>query len=303
MPRSSMSWETFERVCTDLSKHLDEIKTVVLYHGGEPLLNKRFVEMVRRLKQLGVPTVKTVSNGMLLTDAHIKGLVSSGLDMIECSLDGQSAEENNFIRRNCDAATVLTNVKRLLTHRRAVGATTPQVFISSTQFLTPESHVAKDQPAPAPAYVVDALSGEFSGEIAGYKTTWAMRWPHMEVLDDVYDLYQDPYSTGELNYCDLVDFTITVRWNGDVVSCCYDLTSRYVLGNVLKEDLASIWNGKRYLGLRRSIDTKKFIPLCASCNKVKPNVYLLEKPEVRARFLQPAPASGSATAAGPEEAS
>jgi radical SAM protein with 4Fe4S-binding SPASM domain len=86
------------------------------------------------------------------------------------------------------------------------------------------------------------------------------------------------------NYCDLVDYTITVRWNGDVVSCCYDLTSRYVMGNILQDSLESIWNGKRYIGLRRSIDGRKFIPLCAGCNKVKPNTYLVVKPELRARF-------------------
>jgi radical SAM protein with 4Fe4S-binding SPASM domain len=101
----------------------------------------------------------------------------------------------------------------------------------------------------------------------------------MEVLDAVYEVYQDPYHSEPIHYCDLVDYTMTIRWNGDVVACCYDLTSRYVLGNVHQDDLATIWNSDKFLGLRRSIETGRFIPLCANCNVVKPNTFLLLRPE------------------------
>lgn len=107
-----------------------------------------------------------------------------------------------------------------------------------------------------------------------------MKWPHMEVDPEVYDIYYDPKDEGNRNYCDLVEHTMTVRWNGDVVACCYDLTSKEVLGNVSEADLATIWNGDRYLSLRQSIDTKKFVPLCDKCNVVKPRVYLKLKQSI-----------------------
>ena len=37
--------------------------------------------------------------------------------------------------------------------------------------------------------------------------------------------------------------TITIRSNGDVVPCCYDLTSKLVMGNIRENSLAQIWNG------------------------------------------------------------
>jgi MoaA/NifB/PqqE/SkfB family radical SAM enzyme len=112
MSRGIMRAETFARILESVRAHLDAVKVVVMYHGGEPLLNKGFAGMVRQIKAAGVPFVKTVSNGMLLDERVISGLVASGLDALEVSLDGESAAQNDFVRRNVDAATVVGNLQR-----------------------------------------------------------------------------------------------------------------------------------------------------------------------------------------------
>src|SRR5579864_1604907 len=127
--RGVMSSETFARALDLLRADLPDI--VVLYHGGEPLLNKKFPDMVRQVKELGVRFVKTVSNGMLLTEPVMRGVISAGLDAIEFSLDGSSPEENNRIRVGCDFHTVVANVKRLIDVRDEMGRATPQVFVSN----------------------------------------------------------------------------------------------------------------------------------------------------------------------------
>jgi radical SAM protein with 4Fe4S-binding SPASM domain len=268
MERGAMSWEVFEHLSRQLAEHLSDIKVVVLYHGGEPLIHRQFVDMVRHFKRLGVPFIKTVSNGMLLTEKIIENVVSSGLDLIEISLDGQSIAENNLVRRPSNGDTVIRNVKRLLEHRKAHPESTLRVAISSTQFVSQLDGGRPPTPAPVPRYVVEAL-GDLVSEVSEFKTTWAMVWPHMTIDEQVYDVVTPNEPHEALNECDLVDVTVSVRWNGDVVSCCYDLTSRYVLGNILQESLDDIWNGKKYLGLRRSIDTRRFVPLCANCSKVQ----------------------------------
>lgn len=283
MARGIMKLETFARVLESIRENLETVKVVVLYHGGEPLLNKHFGEMVRQIKYLGVPFVKTVSNGMLLTEATLDSIVNSGLDSIEFSLDGNTPEENNFIRRNCDYETVVKNIKRLIDYKRERKSELPKIYISSIQFLKKDLPV-KSQTPTAPDFIVNEFSGEYAGEITGFKCTLAMKWSHMKVLDDIYEVYPDPADIEVSNYCDHVESTVTIRWNGDVVSCCYDLTSQYVLGNVNQEKLSSIWNGKKYQGLRKSIDTMRFIPLCAGCNVVKPNIYLIPRQEVLMRL-------------------
>jgi radical SAM protein with 4Fe4S-binding SPASM domain len=284
MKRGLLKPDTFSRVLGSISAHPGAVEVVVLYHGGEPLLNKDLPEMVRRVKALGVPFVKTVSNGMLFPVAAMDAVIRAGLDVIEFSLDGLSPDENNFVRRDGDFLTVVANVKELIGRKRHLGSATPRIFIANAQFLVPGQGGSARQDPPPPRYLLDAFGEAAAGGIEGFKCTWAMRWPHMEILEDVYEVYRDPEFTEELNACDHVDNTVTVRWNGDVVACCYDLTSRFVLGNVHEEDLAQIWNGRKYQGLRRSIETRRFIPMCANCNVVRPGTFLVYRPELRKRF-------------------
>ena len=103
-----MSPETFTKVVSSLEKVITKqghlFKVIVLYHGGEPLLNKNFFEMVRISKKLA-GFVKTVTNGSKLNNEVIQKIIDSGLDHIEVSLDGISAGENDKIRINHVGAT------------------------------------------------------------------------------------------------------------------------------------------------------------------------------------------------------
>ena len=276
MRRGLMSERAFTQVLHSIEPYAEAIRVAVLYHGGEPLLNRRFFQMVRLLKSMGIPFVKTVSNGMLMDDHACEGIIASGLDAIEFSLDGQNRDENNFIRRRSDYATVVSNIKRLLDRRRQAHSSRPIVYIASTQFLPDLGTACK--PPDAPLHLVGEFSGEYQG-LVGFKCAWAMQWPGMVVLPEIYDLTRGPDGCFR-NSCDHVESTITVRWNGDVVPCCYDLTSMCVLGNIHDADLTTIWRNSAYRHLRRSIRELKLIPLCAQCNVVRPSVYLTLRSQV-----------------------
>ena len=75
----------------------------------------------------------------------------------------------------------------------------------------------------------------------------------------------------ESNYCDHVHNLMTIRSNGDVVACCYDLTSKFN-GNILQEDPIKIWNNQEYHQLRESIKSK-FLNQILQIAVVKPNKY------------------------------
>lgn len=273
MKRGLMTDEIFARIMHDLTPHQGALRVAVLYHGGEPLLNKRLPAMIEALRALGIPFIKTVSNGMLLTEEVAGSLLAAGLDAIEFSLDGLSATENNAIRRNSDYATVVHHIKRLLDLRRESRASKPAVYVATTQFI----HNAADAllPPEPPAHLRAEFSGDYDGEVE-FKCTWAMEWPHMEVDQTLYHVLQIPEPPPLSNYCDHLVNTITIRWTGDVVPCCYDLTSRIVLGNIMNEDLTSIWNSPRYRNLRESIRTRTPNTPCSTCNVIRPKVYLIK---------------------------
>ncbi|MBM4294253.1 MAG: radical SAM protein [Deltaproteobacteria bacterium] len=277
MNRGIMRPETFRSILTELVENLDSIKVAVLYHGGEPLLHPQFPDLVKQIKALGITFVKTVTNGMLLTDSLIKQLVASGLDSIEFSLDGRSAAENDFIRHGCDYNLVINNIKKLLDFKKETAHCSPEIYLATAQFLSSlDNGMQNDQPR-IPPHLIKEFSEKYYGEIH-FKPCWAILWPSMEVNQSTYKIIRT-FDNIPTNNCDMVESTITIRWNGDVVGCCYDLTSQYVIGNIHSEKLANIWNNQRYLRLRQSIATRQLLPLCSNCNVLNPPVYLSLRPE------------------------
>jgi len=268
-----MCWETFESILRQVGSHWNLVRVVVLYHGGEPLLNKYFTNMVREIKARSVPLVKTVSNGMLLTKPLAEDIIASGLDAIEFSLDGESFEENNAIRRNCDGKKVLTNISILIEEKKRLGSATPAIYVATTQFKKKRNDF-QEQPISAPTYITEFL-GRPLVDIAGFKSTFAMRWPDLHINRTLYEVITDP-TPKTSHECDHVNSTMTIRWNGDVVPCCYDLTSKSNLGNILRDGIETIWNGPPFQQLRRNILEKRLADPCKWCNVLNPDVYLIQ---------------------------
>jgi len=272
--RGLMDPKTFDLVIKNILEHHKQIRVVVLYHGGEPLLNKKFPLMVKRIKEIGVPFIKTVSNGMLLTDEMIEKICESGLDMIEFSLDGTSFEQNDFISRGCMGEEVVRKIKKLVAYKKANTFAHPDIYISTTQFVKRAQNTKTEQFPFAPKYLVDAFSDEIKQKDITFKTTYAYKWPDMNVDGKQFSVLCNEAGSQNKNYCDHVLNTVTIRWNGEVVPCCYDITSRVILGNIYDDNLETIWNNEQYLRLRMSIYEKKFFPLCDECNVVKNHKYL-----------------------------
>jgi radical SAM protein with 4Fe4S-binding SPASM domain len=268
MDRGIMTNETFENILRNIEENKSYVKVVVLYHGGEPFLNKNFFKYVDAIKKINSEIfIKTVSNGMALTENTAKKILNSELDAIEFSLDGLSAEESQHIRAQSKTAKIIKQVKYLITEKINNKHGKPMISIATTQFIRKSDKEKIPSEAPIPEW----LFYEF-GDYVNYKTGFAMRWPHMgdsvgfELLETLGD---------DVNECDHVISTITVRADGSVVPCCYDLTSKLTMGNVNSNSLLNIWNGEKYEILRTAINKKRFYSICSTCAVVTPPVYLI----------------------------
>src|SRR3989338_6455930 len=271
MARSVMTEQVFEKVLEEIERHKAFIKVVVLYHGGEPLLNRNFYRMVAQIKSIDASfLVKTVSNGMALNRKHSEQIISCGLDVIEFSLDGESSDESQYIREKSNTQRIVKKIKSLIELKATVGAIKPDIYISTTQFLRDKRQVNVPGEPPVPTW----LEETFKGEVSGYKSTYALQWPHMGDSGKF-----DSLTIGQQNgnECDLVNNSLTIRSEGSVVPCCFDLTSKLVMGNILDQPLLDIWNGQKYSMLRRSIALNKPVSICAACVVLRPPTYLIPK--------------------------
>lgn len=178
--RGLMDSSTFYLVLQNIRDNLKEIRVVVLYHGGEPFLNKNFPMMVKQIKEPGVPYVKTVTNGMLLNDQLIAEICESGLDAIEFSLDGISFEQNDIIRKGCKGKSVIEKIKRLIDYKKRKNLQKPEIFISTTQFVKVQAKKL-NLSLFVPDYLLDVFSDEIKQQDLAFKTAFAMKWPDMKV--------------------------------------------------------------------------------------------------------------------------
>lgn len=261
-PAGLMSKETFNVIFDKIKKF--HFRAIVLYHGGEPLLNKYFYSMVKRLRPLA-DKIKTNTNGSLFNDKNITAILDCGIDLVVLSLDGLSAEENDQIRVGCDFYKVIESLKKLLQLKLKLGLSKPEICIHNAQIADNNSFVPGE--VKKPQYIVEAL-GELSGQVS-WDPIQAYLWPGLPI----------PVlgSIPGRNFCDSAVNTITIRWNGDVVPCCNDLTNRMVMGNVLREDIEEIWNNEKYEKLRQDINSFNPPPLCHNCSVLFPAKLMFKK--------------------------
>jgi len=262
-----MSLEFFDLLVAQIAEHLKTIKVIVLYHGGEPLINKKMPFMVQRLKEIGVEFIKTVSNGMLLNDEVCFELIIAGLDEIEISIDGRTENENNFIRRGSDTKKIITAIKRLISIKNMYKSVTPNISLSSTQFVENSF----------PSFLYETLEKEIqTGQIKEIKTVRAMKWFDMGMASDESPDFEYTGTQGAKieRFCDSLENTMTIRSAGEVVACCYDLTSKIIFGDAKKEKLIDIWYGEKRKEILDSVRNGTPGKYCLKCNAINPGYFL-----------------------------
>ena len=174
MARGVMREETFKLIVKNLKANIDYAKVVVMYHGGEPFLNKRFVSMLKRVKEIdNTIFVKTTSNGMLLNDDIINGIIEYGLDIIEFSFTGDSIKINNSIRSGCSAKIVIGNIKKFIDKKKKFNSKNPQIVIVLTKFISENFLTNQYSISSMPKYLKNSFSEQQLNDIADVKYNFA----------------------------------------------------------------------------------------------------------------------------------
>ena len=114
---------------------LDDVrsaKPAVTLFGGEPLLYRRWEELVALIKSRGL-RVNMITNGTLL-DSHIDRIVDAGVDEIIFSLDGPEAVHDEMRSGNGIFRKAVAAFRNLNEAKKRAGSPVPRVNISTTIF-------------------------------------------------------------------------------------------------------------------------------------------------------------------------
>ena len=136
-----MSDETFDHILASLER-IGPPLSLTFMGIGEPLAHPRTVDMIARIKALGM-RVEMVSNGTLLTEKRARGLIEAGLDVLWISIDGAKPESYADVRLGAQLPLVLENLERFRRLRRPRHKPTPEIGIA---FVAMKRNIA-DLPA------------------------------------------------------------------------------------------------------------------------------------------------------------
>jgi hypothetical protein len=234
-----MSFDLFRKIvdeCAELG-----ITHVRMHNYGEAFVDKQLVEKVRYAKARGIKEVGAISNGSLLTEPVVRGMIEAGLDAINISVDASGKETFERTRIGLKYDKVIANIERLVRLRAEAGRRRPKLILS---------FVRQNNDADEQAFIE--------------------HWKQIADKIHVTDLHNwagTLNTESDVNYpCYRPWLTFTALWDGRVSLCCADFDGRVVLGDLNTSSIQDIWNSEPYRKVRREHLESGGPDICRSCD-------------------------------------
>ena len=256
-----MGFEQFTTIIDKIGAHTN---TLMFYFMGEPFLNKRAYDMIRYAKDAGIPLIETCTNGDFVDPER---LVASGLDRVSFQIGGMTQETHEVYRVRSRLDRVMRNLRETL-KVRGVRRSPLRVETGFILMKHNEHEVAEFQ------HMMQELGVDQASVIDPCVRT--VEQGHQFLPTDrrhwAYD--EQAFARGVLrpkilpdNVCPWIHYSMAIHVNGNVVPCCRDPKGAEVMGNLLTQSLAEIWNGPRYRDLRERIARDQgSVEICRLCS-------------------------------------
>ena len=277
VPIKDMGLKIFKKIVDKLTG----IEDVILTGWGEPLLHPQIIEMIRYAKDKN-KHVSLTSNGSLLTKDTAEKLLTAGLDTISFSVDDIKAPKIGSLVH--PITTQIKNIKKFIEISKN-SRTKPTVIIQSTLHKGREGKILEvvwwASKIGADMVNVNRLDMRFQTHLkrpalndekkfikklnqAGekYKIQTEFR-PHIAFSGLSRTFYQllAPYMGRGGRHCLRVYNYIYLNMHGEVTPCC--ALPLWSLGNILEEDLQTIWHNDKFQQFRQHKFQRK---ICGKCD-------------------------------------
>jgi radical SAM protein with 4Fe4S-binding SPASM domain len=253
-PTGFMTFDVFKSVIDDVAPHSP---TIMMFLGGESLLNKQAVEMVAYAKSKKV-AVSLNTNGTVFTEKLFRELVDLGLDYMTFSFDGYTKEVYEEVRVKANYEKVISNIQAFLRIKQESKSAKPFVTIYTLDVM--KESLANES----------AFRSHFAGlPVDRFSVDTPRNWAGVLESDGPVQLTE---MGADVTPCHRVWKTTAVLWDGEVVPCCADFSGDMVMGNVKDTPLTELLNSDAYKDLRSAMVSRKLddYPLCRGCDEIRP---------------------------------
>lgn len=232
---------------------------------GEPLLHKDIVAMLAHAVGVSGATVSLTTNGVLLSAARIEQLLSTGVHLIDISIDAFDPGTYARIRVHGDLAVTRSNVERLIAAARAArrtgGTATERGGRAGTQVVV--SYIEQPQN---------------TGETHDFEQFWrdagaddvVIRRLHSGAgaVVRVAEVLRGRTAAAVRRPCVYPWERVMLTPQGHLAFCPVDWVHGSVLADYRETSIADTWRGDRYTALRQAHLTNDYRshPFCGQCH-------------------------------------
>lgn len=261
-----MSYDRFALIFEKIKDHAEAIS---FYLMGEPFLNTEIFKMITLCKKHGVRT-HISSNGMLV-GAVIDKILDSGLDSLQITLDGFSAESHEKYRVGSNFEIVKEGIRKIAEERKKRGSAFPTLTIQTLIFKFNEKEIPEIEKFARECGIDHfSLKAPNMGRDVSVKESFVndflLESEEYKKFNRTADMAGDKYYKNK-NFCPQFSNGV-IAVSGDVVPCCFDYDAEVKFGNIFEENLETVW---------RSDKRKKFVenylkktnPLCVKCDFIE----------------------------------
>ena len=268
-PRRMMSFAEFKGIIDQVRGY---VNVVLLWNYGEPFLNKELLRMIKYASSSGMYVITSTHGGFFKSQELCVEVVQSGLHELIVCLDGADQETISKFRRGAKFSEIINGFHFIRDAKKKFDLKTP---IIELQFILMKhnEHQRNYMKELANQLGVDVYLEKLVG--IDYND------PEFQKLAKEFlpnDLSLSPYYVkndgtfminGEIvNDCPWIYKSAVINSDGTVVPCCYDLYSKYVMGNVFEESLKKIWRSSKYQAFRTQIRRdRKSMYKCNVCRE------------------------------------
>lgn len=262
-PTGTMKPELFAKIAEELAPRG---LYLTMYFQGEPFINPKLPEMIRKASGLGLYTSAS-TNGHFLTEEKADAVIRSGLSHLIVSLDGATPETYKEYRVGGDFDTVIEGARTLARRKRALKSLTPLIDLQFVVFRHNE-HELKE---------VKQLGREVGADRTVVKTAQIYDFENADrwlPKDERKSRYRNNDGTTELkkkryNHCWRLWSSIEITWDGRAAPCCFDKQARYAGGSLKVQALEDVWFRSRELRQFRKklLNARNKIDICGNCTE------------------------------------
>jgi len=261
--RGRMTFDVFKRLIDEVG---DYIFYLLLYHQGEPYINRDFFHFVEYAKRKRIYCT-TSTNGHYLDAENAARTVACGLDTMIVSIDGVDQKSYEKYRVAGNLERVRRGVRNLVSEKVRQRSKTPYVFLQFLIMKHNEDQIPEMERMAADLGVDKLLKKNIQVETLEEAAVWLPAEEKFRRYD--YDGTALKVRSAGKGPCPRPWLTTLVNWDGGIVPCCFDKNGRHLFGHLSNgASYTAIWNNGRHAKFMDAmLHARDSIDICENCNQ------------------------------------